>query len=449
MVAIKNEGIWIKAIKVAWPAVLESLFLSLAGIIDTMMVSTLGDFAVAAVGLTNQPKFLFFTVYFAIAIAVSALVARRKGQDNRNSANETLVTALSLGLVFCVVLTFLALFFASPILRLAGSNNDTHQTSVIYFRIIMSGMIFNVIPIIVNAAQRGSGNTKIAFTTNLVSTVINICCNFLLIGGNLGFPRLGVSGAAIATVLGTVVACFMSIGSLFRKNSFVYIPYIIENKIRSSIYTVKSIYNLAISIMLENLAMRVGFITTAFMAARLGTAIFATHNIGMNILSLGFAFADGMQTSAVALTGQALGQGDTQLAKNYGSVCQKIGLIISILLSVFLFFAGESIFKLHFNTAEVIENGIMISRFIMVIVLAQISQIIYGGCLRAAGDVKYTLFVSLISVAVIRTVVTILLVGVLNLGLIGVWVGILSDQFSRLIFMRTRYKKGNWVNIKI
>ena len=85
----------------------------------------------------------------------------------------------------------------------------------------------------------------------------------------------------------------------------------------------------------------------------------------------------------------------------------------------------------------------------MVIVLAQISQIIFGGCLRAAGDVRYTLLASIVSVTIIRTVVTLLLTGYFKLGLVGIWCGILSDQVSRFIFMSTRYKQGKWVHIKI
>lgn len=241
----------------------------------------------------------------------------------------------------------------------------------------------------------------------------------------------------------------MSLLSLFRKISFVHLPFIVKNKIHASWKTVKSIFNLAVSIILENLAMRVGFVATAFMAARLGTVLFAAHQIGMNILSLGFAFADGMQVAAVALTGQALGAGDKERAKHLGSICQRIGFIISIGLTIFLFFAGEWIFRLHSQNPEIIKNGTMISRFIMVIVLAQISQIIFGGCLRAAGDVKYTLFVSIISVMIIRTAVTFLLTGYFQLGLIGIWCGVLSDQASRLLFMSVRYKQGKWVHINI
>ncbi len=85
----------------------------------------------------------------------------------------------------------------------------------------------------------------------------------------------------------------------------------------------------------------------------------------------------------------------------------------------------------------------------MVIVLFQISQIIFGGCLRGAGDVKYTLVASLISVTIIRSLVTYFLVVVWPLGLVGIWIGVLSDQLSRFILLGIRFKQGNWVNYQI
>ena len=93
--------------------------------------------------------------------------------------------------------------------------------------------------------------------------------------------------------------------------------------------------------------------------------------------------------------------------------------------------------------------GVLITRYTMVIVLLQISQIIYTGCLRAAGDVRYTLVVALISVTVIRTVMTLLLVAVFNLGLHGIWLGVLSDQLSRFLLMRRRFRQGKWVDLRI
>lgn len=310
-------------------------------------------------------------------------------------------------------------------------------------------MIFNVISMVINAAQRGSGNTKIAMTTNVASSIVNIIFNYLLIAGNFGFPAWGLQGAAIATVLGTVVASIMSIRSLFKKDSYVSIPYIIKNKIKPVSTTVSSITSLSSNMLAENIAMRIGFLVTAMLAARLGTDAFAAHNVGMNFLSLGFSFGDGMQVAAVALIGRALGEKKPDKAKAYGNTAQAVGFAISLVLAFILFFFGRNLFAMFFSQKDILADGVMISRFIMIIVLFQISQVIFGGCLRGAGDVKYTLVASLISVTLIRSIVTYLLVVIWPLGLAGIWIGVLSDQLSRFLFLGIRFKKGKWVEYQI
>ena len=95
-----------EALRIAWPAVLESFFVSLASMIDTYMVSGLGTYAVAAVGLTTQPKFLALALFFSTNIAVSALVARRRGQNDKRNANEILLTALLFTIISCAIISF-------------------------------------------------------------------------------------------------------------------------------------------------------------------------------------------------------------------------------------------------------------------------------------------------------------------------------------------------------
>ena len=444
-----NKALLKETLSMAWPAVLESFFVYLAGMIDTMMVASLGTYAVAAVGLTTQPKFITLAVFFSCNVAVSALVARRRGQGDQKSANEILMTAIVFTLIACVILSVLSVVFAHQIINWSGSNADTHDAAVTYFRVIQGCMFFNVISLVINAAQRGSGNTRIAMTTNVVSSIVNIVFNYLLINGHFGFPRLELLGASVATVLGTVAAAIMSISSLFRKTSYISLPYILKEKIRPAFDALASIYRLGINMLIENVAMRVGFLVTALLAARLGTDAFAAHQVGMNFLSLGFSFGDGMQVAAVALIGRSLGEKDPEKAKVYGSFCQRTGLVISFILAFILLVFGRQLFSLFFQEETVLNMGVLICRFITVILLFQISQIIYGGCLRGTGDVKYTLFTSLVSVTLIRSIVTWGLTSVFSMGLVGIWIGILSDQVSRFLFLSRRFRKGEWMYLQI
>ena len=200
-----------KTLDMAWPAMLESFFAAFAGLVDSLMVSSLGSYAVAAVGLTTQPKFLGLSLFIASNVAISALVARRKGEDKKEEANKIFSNFLVFLLAAAVLMSIVLVVFADPIIRLCGSEELTHDSAVTYFRIIMGGMLFNVLQMGINSAQRGAGNTRITMRTNLVSNTVNIIFNYLLIQGHFGFPALGIRGAALATVLGTVVSSIMSI----------------------------------------------------------------------------------------------------------------------------------------------------------------------------------------------------------------------------------------------
>ena len=166
-------------IDMAWPAIVESFFVAFVGLVDSFMVSSLGAYAVAAVGLTTQPKFVGLSLFFATNVAISALVARRRGEGNQEAANRILYTSLIFIVLAAGLLSAMFVIFANPIIKFCGSTPETHDSAVLYFRIIMGGMIFNCIQMGINSAQRGAGNTKITMRTNVTSNTINIIFNYL------------------------------------------------------------------------------------------------------------------------------------------------------------------------------------------------------------------------------------------------------------------------------
>ena len=128
--------------KMAWPAMVESILMSLVNMVDTIMVSNCGTTAVSAVGLTTQPRMIFYSVFFALNIAVTAIVSRRKGQNDKDGANACLMQSLGLIAVLAVVLCGFAVYNAEFLIRLAGAKDDTISDATIYFRITMIGLMF-------------------------------------------------------------------------------------------------------------------------------------------------------------------------------------------------------------------------------------------------------------------------------------------------------------------
>lgn len=438
-----------KTLDMAWPAILESFFAAFAGLVDSLMVSSLGSYAVAAVGLTTQPKFMGLSLFIAANVSISALVARRKGQGKREEANQIFSTFLVFILVMAIAVSVLMVALANPIIRLCGSEDVTHDSAVQYFKIIMGGMIFNCVQMGINSAQRGAGNTRITMRTNLVSNTVNILFNYLLIQGHLGFPALGIQGAALATVLGTVVSSIMSILSVWKEDNFISLPYIFREKIKPALGALKNIVKVGYSVFAEQLLMRIGFMLTAIMAADQGTAAMAAHQVGMNIMGLSFSFGDGLQATAVALIGYQLGAKQPERARQYGKTCRMIGTVISVVLAVVYFFGARPLMELFFEEEEIVVIGIGIMRIIIFVVILQIAQVIYMGCLRGAGDTLYTAVASTISVTLVRTLGSYFFGYVLHWGITGIWMGVVADQLSRFLFGSIRFRQGKWTEIKI
>ena len=195
--------------------------------------------------------------------------------------------------------------------------------------------------------------------------------------------------------------------------------------------------------------MRIGFLTYSIIVAKLGTVAFAAHQVGMNIMTISFSFGDGLSVAAVALIGQSLGEKRPDKAKLYGSVCQRFGIVCALCLSPIFLFRGRTIFSWFSSDEQILAYGTMIMSILTVVVFLQISQVVYSGCLRGAGDTRFTALVSLVSVAMIRPLCGYVLCYPLGLGLFGAWIGLAIDQFMRFLMTALRFAHGHWMTIRI
>ncbi len=434
-------------IQMAWPTILESFLISSVIMVNMMMVSTLGANAVAAVGLVSQPRLLAISFIFSLNIAVSAIVARKRGQNDRDGANKILVQAMIISIVLTVIMSVICVKYADAIMRFAGSEPETHADSVLFFKIVMGGIIFTTVTMVNNAAQRGAGNTKISMKTNMTANLIAVVCNYLLINGNLGFPAMGIKGAAISTLIGTGAGCLMSIYSVSHKDQFVYFQGIKFFKLDTE--SVKSITKIGAPSLVEQFMLRAGFLAYAIIVAHLGTTTFATYQIGMQFLILSFSFGDGLSNASIALVGRSLGEERQDLAKIYGSICQRMGIICSSLCALTFIVLGRELFMLYSREPDILQYAMTTMLFMSFITYMQISQVIFSGCLRGAGDVVFVAYASFITVTVIRPLAGWILCYPLHMGMFGVWLAVSIDQTMRLVMTSLRFRSGKWMYHKI
>jgi putative MATE family efflux protein len=427
----------------------EQFLVSLVSLVDTMMVGVLGAYAISAIGLCGQPKFITLVPFFSLNVGLSAVISRRKGEGDRAGANRAMLFGLKLAVFLGLVLGLLGVRFSRQILLFAGAAPDTIDAAQSYFDIIVGGMVFNVLSLVINAAQRGVGNTRIAMRTNLTSNLVNLVLNYCLIGGHLGFPALGVKGDAIATVSGTVVACAMSFASILKPDRYLFLGYGSRESRRVDKKTTSALWRVSSASLVEQLFLRIGFMTYAILMARLGTIAFAAHQIGMNILSLSFAVGNGISIAVVALVGQSLGEGRPDMARLYGHLCQKLGLLFSVTMALVYTIFGKAIYAAFSSDSRILGYGERIMALLSLIVVLQVSQVIFSGCLRGSGDTRSVAMVALVSVAFIRPFCGWLFTYPLALGLMGGWMGLLLDQFMRFLLTFFRFRGGKWLTIKL
>lgn len=436
-----------KTIKIAWPSATEAFLISIIGAVDMMMVGRLGESAIAAVGITNQPKFILLSMLFALNVGTTVVISRRRGEKNFQALKDVMRHSLIMSFIISLVFSLIGIIFAKELLLIAGASNDYLATSIVYLRVIMIGNFFLGMSMNINAAQRGVGNTFIAMKTNLTANVVNVILNFLLINGIWIFPRLEVLGAGIATTIGNLVMFIIAFRSILDKESLLYQSF--KDSFAYSKEIVSSFIKLGKPALTEQIFIRIGFLLYARAVADLGTTAFATHQLVMNVMVISFAIGDGLSTANSALIGQSLGSKRPDVAMGYGKITQRIGLTLAIIFSTLLALNRRSVLSLFTNDQNIIDLGGPLIIILAVIILFQIVQVIVVGALRGAGDVKFVATLSLISVSIVRPGLTYLFAYGLGFGLTGAWMSVLVDQMIRFAISQHRFNGASWTKIKV
>ncbi|MCL1787526.1 MAG: MATE family efflux transporter [Defluviitaleaceae bacterium] len=435
------------SLRIAIPAVIEMVSIALMDMIDMIMVSRVGDHATAAVGITGQPRMLILSVFFALNIALTAIIARKKGAGEMDAARSCLRHGLMINILLGLKFSILAILFARPLMLLARAQPDTIDYATSYFRITNMVLVFQIMTMTICAAQRAIGNTKVALKVNVTAKVVSVVLNLILIEGRLGFPRLEVDGVAYARSIAAVVAFTLALASILHKESPLRIK--LKDRWRFEKAMSASIGRLTANGMLEQVSLRFGFFVYAIVVANLGTQALAAHIIGMQLMVLSFTFADGIGAATTSLVGQNLGRHRPDLSSMYGKIGIRLAIICAIILStlcVLFRFQFASMFSSNPDTVLMAGGLILILATMLPL---QTVQLVMGGSLRGAGDNRYVALTMLIAVGIMRPALGFIMVVPLGWGLTGAWVAMIFDQGARLIMLLTRFVRGKWMVAKV
>jgi putative MATE family efflux protein len=447
---ITSKMLYRDVVRIALPSMVELILTQLASMADLMMVGQLGPWALSAVGMAIQPKFLVMMLFMAMNVGSTAMIARYRGAGNVEKANLVLRQALLITFVCGAVGSLLGYIFAEDLIRFMGAPDAAVlEGGTVYFRWQCIGLLGLALTSAATASLRGVGNSRTAMLYNMVANLVNVCCNYLLIYGNFGFPRWEVMGASLATIIGQFVAFLLAMGALFRGKNFIMLRW--TDSFKPHRETIRSIVRIGLPALAEQAIMRAGMIAYTKIVTSLGTALYATHMACMNIQGMSFMIGQAFAVSATAMVGQSLGKHRPDMADHYASRTRRIGMVVSILLALSFVFFGRQIIALYVgegpDRAQIIEMGALIMRMVAIMLPLQSSQFILAGALRGAGDTRSIAVITFITVLLIRPGIAGVTVVILQWGLVGAWLALILDQIFRSLMVLMRYKTGKWKTV--
>lgn len=420
-----------KIAKIGIPAVIESILSVVVGSIDTKMISGLGKGAVSAVSFTSQPKLIILSIFFALGTTVSVFVAQALGKQDREEANAYFQSILRITVILSVVLGILGIVLAGPIMSVCNQQADTVGMSISFFRIIMGFLVFNTVSIVLNAALRGIGMTRLTLISSIAMGVVDIFVNYLLIEGHWGFPKLGVVGDALGTACGMAVSCVISVILLTRRSDFLTLKGVFTRKQDPEV--MKNIRVKAGNTVVENLFTRIGFLLSSIIISGLSSDVTAVYSVTMILLGYSFAFGDGIQAAVVTLTAQSMGARQYREVKEYVRLCRIVGVLLSLAMSAIYTVGARPFFSQFFHDEEAIAQGASYTYVAAALTLLQIIRIINVGAMRGMGDVKSPRIMATVCVLVISPAVAFTLTKIYHFGVWGIWIASLSCQICWFI----------------
>ena len=428
-------------IRLIVPLIIEQILIVTVGMADGIMVARVGEAAVSGVSIVDSINVLLIGLFTAMATGGAVVASQLLGQKNEKKASlageQLIISTLALAIIVMII----TLIGRNMILNLLfkGVEPDVMMNARIYFFYSALSYPFLAVYNASAALFRSMGNSKISMKISVVANIINIVSNAILI---FGF-NMGVAGAAIATLVSRIFSSFMLLILLRNKE----LPINIDNmlKIRPDMVMIKRILRIGIPNGMENSVFQVGKIAVQGIVAGLGTASITANAIAGNIGGFGVLPGSAIGLALITVVGQSIGAGDYEGVRRYTGKLLKATHIIMAGINIIIIFLIPSILKIYHVsdlTAE-LASTLMLYHCILATVFWPPSFAL-PNALRAAGDVKFTMWVSMISMWVWRIGFSYILALVFEIGVFGVWIAMTVDWVFRASCFVYRFIKEKY-----
>ena len=431
-----------KILKLSIPAAINSLLDMLQVITDLIMVGRISAFAVAAVGLGLQSLTFVFAILTLLHVGTSALLSRFAGSGHKNRASTGLSTLLQFAFYLSLPMMLLWYVLASHVYVWFGTAAEVVALGEDYVQTLTIMLPFVLVKLVFVTALNAAGDTKTPMYVKIGSIILNVFLNWLFIFGNLGFPELGVMGAALSTVIVNILEFFVYVW-LYIKGKTLYIPMWHYSK-----SLMRRALKVGIPASFERTLTFGSFMLFTVIIAHYGTEVLAGYQIGLRIEGLAFMPGIGFTIAAMALMGQGLGAKKPLQAREDVLLVLKYTIGFMFFLSFFMVFMPEKIVWLFTDDTQTIKEA---SLYLRIVGLSQIPlafNFVLSGALRGAGDTKRTLKISLVSLWFVRIIPAFLLSWYFE-NIIVVYFAMISDTLVKAVWLWKTFDKGEWMKVKV
>ena len=428
-------------VRLALPIALQQFMTALVGACDAIMLGKLSQDAMSAVSLATQVTFVFNLFMFAFMAGENMFVAQYYGKGDYTGISQ--VFSLVTKICGCIAVVFLAgtLFFPEQLMRILTNEETLIVLGSEYLRVIGISYVFSGIAQIFLAIMKNCGAVNMSTLINGVMVILNIALNAVFIFGLSGFPKMGIKGAALATVLATVVQFLWSVGYVLCR-------------IRAVKFSLKScekklfgrFWQKTVPLLINNLAWGIGFSMYSVIMGHLGTDAVAANGIANISKNLVVCFCLGLGNAGSIIVGNRLGADRLQEAKEVGETLTKTAIIAGIVSGLVLVALSPFITKMVDLTPTArgyLQKMLLISSYY--IAGKSVNCMTIGGIFAAGGDSKFGMLCDSVTLWCIIVPLGCICAFILKLPVMVVYFVLNLDEIIKLPVVYKHYKKYKWI----
>ena len=428
------------------PMILEMMMESVFAVVDIYYVSKVSVNAVATIGLTESIVTLVYAVAIGLAMAATAVVARRVGEKDLKGASEAAVQAIFLGVAVAAVVSFIGILYPKEILGLMGAEPDLIEEGYGYTKVLLGGNVTIMLLFLINAIFRGAGDASIAMWTLVLSNGLNIILDPIFIFGFGPIPEYGVQGAAIATTIGRGTAVVFQLAILFYGWSRIKVAF------KDLVIRTKVMFNL-IKVSLGGIGQfLIGTSSWIFLMrimSEFGSEVLAGYTIAIRVMMFTLMPAWGMSNAAATLVGQNLGAKQPDRAEDSVWKTGKYTAIFMALVSIAYLLFAKTIVGWFTTETEVIKNGALCLQIIAAGYVFYAYGMVVIQSFNGSGDTRTPTYINFVCFWLFQLPFAYVGAIYLDFGPQGVfWAITLAEVLIALIGIAW-FKKGKWKEMKV